>query len=152
MGFKTALLIPNALAIESRCDAILHVAVVGNGRVLEGTPYGGDVVVLAFLVGEFVVGVYLYGESVVVAAFEGLEQFLCHAGDINCDACCLTLNGELDIGTDSCIVILHLEILLEVAHKSCRLDTLYCIVDAYGEEHLHVLSLLDMQGCLDLAP
>lgn len=152
MGFKTVLLILNALAIESRCDAILHVAVVGDGRVFEGTPYGGDVVALAILVGKFVVGVYLYGESVVVAAFEGLEQFLCHAGDIDCDACCLTLNGELDIGTDSCIVILHLEIFLEVAHKSCRLDALYCIVDAYGKEHLHVLSLLDMQGCLDLAP
>lgn len=152
MGFKTALLILNALAIESRCDAILHVTVVGNGRVFEGTPYGGDVVALAFLVVKFVVGVYPYGESVVVAAFEGLEQFLCHAGDIDGDACCLTLNGELDIGTDSCIVILHLEILLELAHKSCRLDTLYCIVDAYGEEHLHVLSFLDMHRSLDLAP
>ena len=152
MGFKTALLILNALAIESRCDATLHVAVVGDGRVLEGTPYGGDVVALAFLVGEFVVGVYLYGESVVVAAFEGLEQFLCHASDIDCDACRLTLNGELDIGTDSSIVILHLKVLLEVAHKGCRLDTLHCIIDAYGEEHLYVLSFLDMQGCLYLAP
>lgn len=118
MGFKTALLILNALVVESRCDAILHVAVVGDGRILEGTPYGGDVVALAILVGKFVIGVYLYGESVVVAAFESLEQFLCHAGDINCDACCLTLNGELDIGTDSSIVILHLEILLEVAQRA----------------------------------
>lgn len=118
MGFKTALLILNALVVESRCDAILHVAVVGDGRVFEGTPYGGDVVALAILVGKFVVGVYLYGESVVVAAFEGLEQFLCHAGDIDCDACRLTLNGELDIGTDSSIVILHLEILLEVRTRA----------------------------------
>lgn len=55
MGFKTALLILNALAIESRCDAILHVAIVGNGRVFKGTPYGGDVITLAFLVGKLVV-------------------------------------------------------------------------------------------------